>query len=352
VTGGPSRVLEIGDRSLFARTWPDRVRCLWTGHAAQDVEGVPVEPFAVRRAGAVLRALREGAFDLVACHPPTDAPWSPAVVWRMARRYRRRVAPLLVRALGPYLIGRASAVPLVVLDLADTQVVARQNLALLDRARLYFKRELPADRWKALGQAGAACRPGRPDRGRDALRARLAKLRPLSLGISAERLAAIARCGRPEKTVDIFFAGQAEASSTVRADGLAQLRALARRGYRVDVATERLPADEFHARCARARLAWSPEGYGWDCFRHYEVAACGAVPLMNYPTTYRYAPFEEGVHCLYYGPEGDALQRVAVDALRDPARLATMAAAAGEHVRRRHTHEQLCEYVLRAAGVG
>jgi len=62
--GGP-RILEVGQFALFARAWPDRTRCLWTGHRPSDVEGVPHEPFALRHVRVVLRALRAGAFDLV-----------------------------------------------------------------------------------------------------------------------------------------------------------------------------------------------------------------------------------------------------------------------------------------------
>ena len=40
---------------------------------------------------------------------------------------------------------------------------------------------------------------------------------------------------------------------------------------------ERQSREEFLRRLARARLAWSPAGLGWHCFRHAEAAAAGAT---------------------------------------------------------------------------
>jgi hypothetical protein len=346
VPSAPLRILEIGEYSLFARAWPDRTRCFWTGHDPADIAGAPHEPLAPRHVPMLLRALRRGDFDLVACYPPSDAPWRPRLAASLARRHGWRAGPLLLRALGPLLVLRPAAAPLAVLDLADQPVLMRHSVPWLDRCAAYFKRELPTDHWKAFLRTSGRRLPTARDRQSPRMRARMAKLRPLSLGLAPERLAAIAGAGPAEKTVDVFFAGQVESSSTVRGEGVAQLARLAQAGYRIDVARERLPAAEFYVRCARAWLAWSPEGYGWDCFRHYEAPLCGAVPVINYPTIRRHAPLEDGVHCFYYGVEGTGLARVVVAALADKARLRTMAAAGREHVLRHHTAERLCEHIV------
>jgi hypothetical protein len=178
------------------------------------------------------------------------------------------------------------------------------------------------------------------------MRERIAKLRPFSLGLTPERVATIASCTPSEKTADVFFAGLLESSSTVRSEGAKQLEDLRRRGYRIDLARERLSPEDFYRRCARAWLAWSPEGYGWDCFRHYEAALCGTVPVINHPTIHRHAPLEGDVHCIYYGVEGADLTRVIVKSLADKPRLTRMAAAARDHVLRHHTAARLCEHVV------
>src|SRR5439155_445835 len=83
---------------------------------------------------------------------------------------------------------------------------------------------------------------------------------------------------------------------------------------------------EFLERCARAWLVWAPEGFGWDCFRSYEAAVCGSVPLMNRPTIERYQPLIEGVHALYYDVEPGELGRAVMAALADRDRLVAIAA--------------------------
>ena len=346
VTSSGPRVLEIGEYSLFARTWPERTLCLWTGHDPIDIGSAPHEPFAPRHVPMVLRALRRGEFDLVACYPPPDPPWQPRLAASLARRHGWRAAPLLLRHLGPLLLLRRTSTPIAVLDLADQPVVVPHNVPWLGRCRAYFKRELPADHWKVFLRTSGRRLPSARERQSPRMQARVAKLRPLSIGLGPERLAAIQACAPAGKTVDVFFAGRVASSSTVRGAGLGQLEDLRRAGYRIDVAPDRLTPAEFYGRCARAWLAWSPEGYGWDCFRHYEAPLCGAVPVMNYPAIHRHAPLEDGVHAFYYAVEGADLARVIVAALADKARLSTMAGAAREHVLRHHTVERLCEHVV------
>ena len=42
--------------------------------------------------------------------------------------------------------------------------------------------------------------------------------------------------------------------------------------------------DEYCRMIARSKITVSIAGAGWDCFRHYEAAALGSLPLMNRPT--------------------------------------------------------------------
>ena len=132
----------------------------------------------------------------------------------------------------------------------------------------------------------------------------------------------------------------------MRDRGLAELARLAVAGVTVDLATSRLPLEEYLARCARAWLTWSPEGLGWDCFRHYEAAACGSVPLINQPSILRHAPLLDGVHCFFYEIEGDGLQRTVRRALADKDALRRMAEAARAHVLQCHDRAALCRYVI------
>jgi hypothetical protein len=144
-----------------------------------------------------------------------------------------------------------------------------------------------------------------------------------------------------------------ENSSTVRSQGVTELRTLARtQQIRIYFAERRLPLDEFTRKLSQAWITWSPEGFGWDCIRHYEAAAAYSVPLMSRPSIIRYHPFLEGVHAIYYDPDIPGnLTQVVRRALEDRARLKSVALAAREHIVTHHltpwVHgEQLLRYGL------
>src|SRR5258706_9164997 len=120
--------------------------------------------------------------------------------------------------------------------------------------------------------------PGIRGRSKQHPRGWIAKLWPISYGTFVPTRNDVVA----EKTADIFFAGDLEANSTARPAGLAELRALQREGYVIDIPDGRLPLPEFLGRMAAAWLAWSPGGIGWDFGRHYEAALVHTVPLINY----------------------------------------------------------------------
>ena len=176
-------------------------------------------------------------------------------------------------------------------------------------------------------------------------RDQLGKIRPLSLGLPREGQALLP-IEAEEKTADIFFAGDAESSSTVRAAGMLELAALRDRGVVVDIPQSKLPLQEFFQRAACAWLVWSPEGLGWDCFRHYEALACGSVPVINQPTIERHRPLLQGEHALYYDPVPGELTRTIMAALADKNRLRAMARAGKSHVMTHHTPDALARHVI------
>jgi glycosyltransferase involved in cell wall biosynthesis len=257
------------------------------------------------------------------------------------------------RGFGTELLRLRIAAPMVVLDLEDSATIPRSNLFLLDKAALYFKRELPADHWQVFAGTAHWRVPTPRFRAEERNRARIAKLRPISLGLPfevAQRAAALPPAER-EKTIDVFFAGRIRDSSTVRERGFAELVALRQEGYAIDVADAALPLDEYLARCARAHLVWSPEGFGWQCFRTYEAAVCGAVPLCSRGGIERYRPLLDGVHAIYYDVEPGELTRTVKAALADRGRLRAIGAAAREHVQAFHTPAAIARHIVDAAAL-
>lgn len=323
-TSAPGAVLEIGHAPFLARCRPDVVRFVavgtrraWPGSAL--VLGGLAAPL---RLPALARMLGDPALRLVACR----IHHRPGIAWR-------QVGALLLRA---------CRAPIVLLDFEDEDFLHPAHRPLAVRARRIFKRELPLDRLRLACGTDPRSRPGdRTERDPDA-QAIVAALRPLPLGLPfGARTPPVA-----VKTTDVFFAGEIASRGSARAREAAELRALAGEGIAIDMPAERLPGDEFHRRLARARLAWSPAGLGWHCFRHAEAAAAGSVPLMPHPTVETAAGFVHGTNALFYDRRPGGLAHAVREALADPQRLERIADAARVHALASLTPEAVAARVL------
>ena len=338
------RILEIGEHCLIGRGMPEAV-----DYACTNFNGLPLPlPAALRCLDpfAAIRAVRAGRYGLVIFNPPAYAAWQPRVLRLVARRPRMRGGALLLRNLWNTWL--PPSLPTVMLDIGDAPILYAHNVPLLDRSLLCFKRDLPADRYRLFMRTRAPALPDSPTRRSERLLPRLDKFRPISSGLSADVIAGLP--GEPvEKTMDIFFAGEIANASTARRAGLGELLALREQGVRVDLPEQRLNLPQFLARASAAYLTWSPEGLAHDCFRHYEVAACGSVAVINTPGIERYRPLEDKVHAIYYGVEPGGLRGAVIQALEEKQRLRSMGEAARRHVLQFHTHEALARYVLSEA---
>ena len=338
--------IEIG-LPVVKRIYPDQTLCfssrLHTGGSDETSRALVAsfEPF-----GGLRAALRRPDIAAVICHPTMFAPWD----WRwfarslFNRRFFRHGLPI-ASSWGPQFLRGQVAAPIAVVDLEDLPVINRCNLFLLDRSLVYFKRELPTDHWKVFLKTGHHGVPTPRYRRVRRNRARIDKLLPISLGLPHEALANLPT--PQEKSVDIFFAGRIDDSASLRRRGLEELRALTERGVTLDIPEASLPMAEFNRRAAAARLVWSPEGFGWDCFRHYEAAICGSVPLISNPAIERYQPLRDGEHAFYYDVEPGGLTRAVLTALSDRPRLAAMALAAKAHVEAHQTPGAIVDYLLK-----
>ncbi|CAL8968831.1 hypothetical protein RHODGE_RHODGE_01147 [Rhodoplanes serenus] len=343
-------IVEIGHTGFMQAAFPDTTEfwSTWPDETSEDpARGRRLPTFANLR--ELAGRLADPAVDLVVVHALSCAPWSPRGLGRTVfRRSLLRGSVPFARAFAPQLLRGRVAAPIAVLDFDDPAVVDRANVFLLDRASVYFKRELPPDAWQAFTGTLHWRVPTPRFRRVARHRRRMEKLAPLSLGLP---LAVFSR-PRPavippaEKTADVFFAGRVADSSTVRERGLAELVALRDEGIVVDIPDQPLPLDAYLERLARARLVWTPEGYGWQCFRLYEAALCGSVPLANRPTILQHAPLVDGTHALYYDPEPGGLARAVRAALAAPDRLAAIAAAGRAHVLAHHTPAAIARHVV------
>jgi len=345
------RIVEIGDKPYVKTAFPLQVAYFSTrGETVTNGGQAGAQRLSLATLPSLLRALRDPGVALIVCHPTFHAPWQWQAISRMIfnRRLLGRSFPL-VPAFGPQVLRLGTAAPIAVVDHDDLPVINRQNRFLLERCAIYFKRELPCDRWRVFLKTSHANLPTPRFRLQPRHARLLDKLHPISIGLPLSGYPACEPAASAVKDIDVFFAGRIDGSSTLRPGGLRELRALREQGYAIDVADRPMPREEFLRRCRRAWLCWSPEGLGWDCFRHYEVAACGSVPLINQPTIERHQPLLNGIHAIYYDAESGGLTRAAIAALSDKPALAAMAAAGREHVLRHHTSQALASYIVTTA---
>ena len=335
------RIVEIGTPHMAA-AFP---------HQTKSFAPAPVDPssglttLSLAKLPQLYAALRAPDLSLIVCRPGYLSPWQGSLFMRaLFDRRAWQGYPRFGPAIAPHLLRLPMRAPLAVIDTEDVPYITRADLHLLARCRFYFKRELPPDRWRLFTRTAHARLPTPRFRHRSRLRPLLDKLRPISLGLPTSWT------GGPqtamEKTADIFFAGNVEGTSAIRKAGMAELLALRERGIRIDIPDRRLPQQEFYRRCAQAWITWSPEGLGWDCFRHYEALGCGSVPLINHPTIERHQPLIDGVHALYYAPEPGGLAVAIEHALADKERLRTIARDGKAHVLTHHTITALARYVV------
>ena len=344
-----ARILEIGDYGLAKWAYPDRTTLLWTGwrprghYEAGSFDCTPL------RFAQAMRNVRGGRYDLVIVHMLSRSPWLPRYWLRSLARQPLKPIAALTRVSGTSWIRAVSIpVPLVAIDLHDSFGIGRHNFFLLDRADVVFKRELPVDRWQTLFYSGHPILPTRRIRSNPRWQRRLAKLRPIALPVPAIDTSGFWQGEFPEKTIDVFFSGNAEVNSWVRRAGIAELRALAARGLKIEIATEPLPRNEFYRRMSQAWLAWAPSGYGWESYRKMEAAQCLSVPVVNSPTIERYRPLRRGEHIVEYEVEPGGLTRAIEAALADKDRLKQMAHAARQHALAHHVPTAVVDHVIEA----
>jgi hypothetical protein len=346
------RILEIGGYSHCKTEYPERTTLLWTGwrplpRAQLQADNTDCTP--VRFIGA-MRDLRAGRYDVVIAYMPQWPASHPRTWLRSIAHQPLHPFVAASRLFGVSWLRHVDIpVPLAVLDLSDAFQMGRHNYFLLDKADVVFKRELPVDRWRILSGSVHRHIPSRRIRRSGHWQRRLEKVRPLVLPGPAIAIGEFSAGRFPEKTVDVFFSGNANENSWVRRTGIEELLALQARGISVDVAIEPLPPSEFYRRMSRAWLAWSPEGFGWECSRTVEAAQCLAVPVLNYPTIERHRPLRPDEHAVFYNVEPGGLTRAIEDALADTDKLRRMAIAARDHVRAHHIQRSVVDHVIASA---
>jgi hypothetical protein len=277
------------------------------------------EALGIRALATILRRIRSQAYDLVvlpAINPDHRYDESPCkLIVKTLLQAMARSQPAVISL--NHLLGSS---PHIIVDIGDNRGLCTTSLRLFPRHCGYFKRELDLDY---------------------ALAPRLARrVRPLPLFVPNE-----AWLPEPQpKSIDVFFAGAL--CNPVRHAAVEAARSLANHGLRVEIPATPLPYSEFMTALARSWLVLSPEGYGWDCYRHYEACLASSVPVINRPNYRRHLYLQDGVHCFYYDPAWGSLAELLRSLLVNKNRLRHMAEAGRQHVLAHHTRASVARYML------
>jgi hypothetical protein len=346
VDPGLGKVLEIGTAKLLSRSREQSVRFVDTRFSILPTSGTAARlRYAFKHALTLLKEIRRTEYELIVCRSFGRFAWSKTNSWIT------NVLRWLMRQFFAFCISRRSrSAKLVIIDFEDELTLDHRDVRLLEQCHLYFKRELAQNAWTNLLRAQPRLGEYQAMMRNPRFRKMVEKFRPVSLGIPEAQLTDLrvdpgSGTEPAKKRYDIFFAGTTD-HSTVRETGLHWLHQLKEEGYAVYLPEGGLPRQKFNETLSASWLVWSPEGSGWDCFRHYEACLAGSVPVINFPTIRRHAPLLDGVHCFYYGIEDDDLVQKIKAALADKPRLLAMARAGQKHVLEHHTQERLGEYIL------
>lgn len=344
---GPPRILEFGLMPLVTAAFPERTTFLDTRLRWADVRtraprsgSMPLRLLKlVRRVAGIARACLVQDYDIVVarCVGPVNS---------AGRAYPVHAALSLIGLAFRGLVlfaARGPRVRLAVLDVTDHLTIHPRDRAFLRRCDLFFKRELAANPWNTLETVlprGACAGHARQDPACLALRA---KLRPFALGIGATALKAPIPASA--RSYDLFYVGSVQGIAFREAlSGV--LPRLAARGWRIHAPTHRLSPEAFAEAITRSRFCLSPSGVGWDCYRHYEVAALGSVPIFDTRPLTGIKPFLHGREGFYLDPQED-LERALDHLLRtDDAGVDRMTSAAQALVERVYTFDALARYVI------
>jgi hypothetical protein len=315
------RVLEVSRLGLFKGLLPDQTEWIRWGSSLTADEPVHPEEPSLSLLARTLSRIRRREFDLIvlpAIHPQHVHNQSKIKLMSKAMLRNAAKVPALANLVHRFGLRSTSCV---VLDIHDERSLCDTTLRLFPHCAFYFKREL------ALNEPRHATLAG--------------KIKPMSLILPDERRIPPPR----EKDLDLVFAGAV--CNDTRRWAVEQARSLAERGARVLVPDKPLPYPAFMEALGRSWLVLSPEGYGWDCYRHYEACLASSVPLINRPRYPRHLYLEEGTHCFYYDADRDCIAARVVELLADKPKLSRMSEEGRRYVLANHTRSAVARYILR-----
>lgn len=235
--------------------------------------------------------------------------------------------------------------PFIVIDDTDDPFIWPVDLDLLLNCRLYFKRELPFDRFFCFRMFES--RLGNKKKSELA-----EKLRPLWISYDRELVSLFFDINNlkpyAERGLDINFICDPY-SNHIRARARLFLDSIEGRYKMATARDERLSRQEFYKLLGDARIGISLPGRGWDCFRHYEVLLSGALLFVTRPYIEIAIGLKDGENCVFIESDLSDLNDKLRFYLGNPS-VAQEAAGRGNELARRSMHNgKLAEYIVETA---
>jgi hypothetical protein len=231
--------------------------------------------------------------------------------------------------------GGRSRTPLAVIDSRDGHYVYPWDLPLLEASKLFFKRDL-------MNWPRRALMPLQNFFTEKRIKPHEGKLRPMSMGIE-ERLVLPTCRAIKDRDYDIFCGGSE--NSPLRRTIREKCEAMSDR-YRVFVARDRIPEEEYQDAIRRSKLVVCVESFGAEIWRLHEAIAAGAIPVASWPYTQFHEPLLPDVHAFYFSFMGDHFERTIAEAMRDQDRLQRMSDVVRQFVRAKKLRAGLLNYVV------
>jgi len=289
-----------------------------------------------------LKLIAQKKFDLIVLVPYCNWSRSPFATWAhwiidsplnpLTKRLRRlRWRLRMIRE--PFF----AHIPTIIIDMGDSTTLEPREAPLLTSGRLFFKREIPYDRYRLFPGTGI---PSAQD-----MELVNKNLRQIPLGVDDDRYNFLRSLRQPVQDFDIFWAGGS--TSSLRDEAAKRLPEIAtRRGWNVCMPKGKISFAEFSSLMARSKITLSIAGRGWDCYRHSEAIAAGSAPLMNRPTVEAPAFEDLPAELFFENNFVDFEDKIAGLLAMTPERRSQIVSICDERVRAKTVWSSIMDYIL------
>ena len=167
--------------------------------------------------------------------------------------------------------------PVAAIDLGDYRLLNQYSRDILKDVSLYFKRELPYNRY----QLYVPEKPAPWSYWQTNLIKDLIKIRNIPLGIEDNKYYHLKKNRSNLKDIDVFYCCNDSSTLRIRVKHLLKtIRDSSPWNIHID---DNLTFEEYCNKMARSKVTISVSGGGWDCHRHYEAVASGSLPFIDRP---------------------------------------------------------------------